>query len=50
MEEKSKKNKEQLLAAKQEELTFEERVLQSILERKPDMTLEEAQESLEMLP
>lgn len=50
MEKNQQKKKEQLLAASQEELTFEERILQSILERKPDMTLEEAQESLEMLP
>ena len=51
MEERTEKTKEELLAANWEDLTVEERSLQSLLENgSEDLTLEEAIEFLNMIP
>ena len=44
------KTREELLAEPRENLTVHERVAQSTLKEKPDMTLERAIELLEMIP
>jgi hypothetical protein len=44
------KTKEQLLAAKYETLTMMEKILQGTMNQNKDLSLEEAIESLEMIP
>tara|TARA_Y100001978_G_scaffold42633_1_gene38040 strand:- start:660 stop:815 length:156 start_codon:yes stop_codon:yes gene_type:complete len=44
------KTREELLATPREELTVHERVAQSTLKENPDMTLEEVEDLLDMIP